>query len=135
MKKVISKLKYVKGLSNFNLLHDYHKKKILELEESRNLGVKECLSREFVLLLTHDSTFRPPTSPEVMKKDNKVIFPPVSFPEVEAKDVVSSSPSKIVHDFLVKEFNLKLKDEATLLIGFKLQNNRNLYKSNNINNS
>lgn len=120
VEKIISKLKQVKGLSNFNLLHDSHKKKILELEESRNLGVKECLSREFVLLLTHDSSFRPPTSSEVIKKDNKVTFPPIAFPEVEAKDVVSSSPSKIVHDFLVKEFNLKLKDEATLIIGFNL---------------
>ena len=120
MEQVIQKLKQVKGLSNFNLLHDSHKKKILELEESRNTGVKECLSRQFTLLLTHDSTFRPPTSPEVINKDNEVTFPPIAFPEVEAKDVVSSSPSKSVHDLLVKEFNLKLKDEATLIIGFNL---------------
>lgn len=120
VEKIISQLKQVKGLSNFNLLHDSHKKKILELEESRNLGVKECLNRQFTLLLTHDSSFRPPTSSEVIKKENSITFPPVSFPEVDAKDVVSSSPSKKVHDFLVKEFNLKLKDEATLLIGFNL---------------
>ncbi len=120
MEKVLQKLKQVKGLSNFNLLHDSHKKKILELEESRNHGVKECLSRQFTLLLTHDSSFRPPASSEVIEKGSSILFPPVPFPEVEAKDVVSSSPSKTVHDFLVKEFNLKLKDEATLLIGFNL---------------
>ena len=120
MEQVLKKLRQVKGLANFNLLHDSHKKKILELEESRNLGIKECLNRQFTLLLTHDSSFRPPTSPEVIKKENSVLFPPVPFPEVEAKDVVSSSPSKLVHDFLVKEFNLKLKNEATLIIGFNL---------------
>ena len=120
MEQVLQKLKNVKGLSNFNLLHDSHKKKILELEESRNLGVKECLNRQFTIILTHDSSFRPPTTPEVINKDNKITFPPIAFPEVEAKDVVSSSPSEKVHNFLVKEFNLKLKDEATLLIGFNL---------------
>ena len=120
MEQVLQKLKQVKGLSNFNLLHDSHKKKIIEIEEDRNLGIKECLNRQFTLLLTHDSSFRPPTSPEVIKKDNKITFPSVQFPEVEAKDVVSSSPSKLVNDFLVKEYNLKLKDEATLHIGFNL---------------
>ena len=120
MDKILQKLKQVKGLSNFNLLHDSQKKKILELEESRNLGVKECLNRQFTLLLTHDSSFRPPCSPEVIKKENSITFPPIAFPEVEAKDVVSSSPSELVHNFLVKEFNLKLKDEATLIIGFNL---------------
>jgi len=118
--KIIDKLMQVKGLANFKLLTESQKEKIKEIVEPRNIGVQESLKREFTLLLTHDSTFRPPTTPEVIQEEGQVIFPPVPFPEVEAKDVVSSSPSEQVHNFLVKEFNLELKDEATLLIGFNL---------------
>ena len=39
-------------------------------------------------------------------------------PEVKAKNVISSSPSEKIHNLLMEKFNLKLRDDATLLIGF-----------------
>lgn len=118
--QIITKLNQTKGLANLRLLTEIQKKKIEQIEEPRNIGVKEALKREFTIMLTHDSTFRPPKSKEVIYEGGQVIFPPVPFPEVDAKNVVSCSPSEQVHNFLVREFELKLKDEATLLIGFNL---------------
>ncbi len=116
--KIIEDLRKVDGLSNVNLLDERLKKETSSLEEENNIGVRECLKRKYVIVLTHDSSFREPES-EIVKKDNEmIIFPAVPFSEVKAKNVVSSSPSKKVHDFLVRKFNLKLKYEATLLIGF-----------------
>ena len=59
--KVLEKLMQVPGLANFKVLTQSQKEKIAELEEATNLGIKESLSREFTIVLTHDSTFRPPT--------------------------------------------------------------------------
>jgi len=120
LNQIITKLSETQGLANLKLLTDSQKKKIEEIEEPRNLGVREAIQRDFTILVTHDSTFRPPKSKEVIHEGGQVIFPPVPFPEVEAKNVVSSSPSEQVHNFLVKEFELKLTEEATLLIGFNL---------------
>ena len=118
---VLIDLNKVNGLGNFKVLREEDKDKIRELEGSNNLGVKECLERKFTLLLTHDSSFREPVNKIVENADGQTIFPAVGFPEVRAKDVVSSSPSEKVHKALVERFNLKLREEeATLLIGFNL---------------
>lgn len=114
---IMSNLKQVKGLANFNILSDNDKLAILKLEEPCNIGVLEAISRPYALVLTHDSCFREPAAPIVKEG----LFPPVPFPEIMAKQVVSSSPSTKVHEFIVSRFNLSLrKEDATLLIGFKL---------------
>ena len=117
---IIENLKKVKGLDNIILLNKKDFEFIKNNEEPRNLGVFECLKRKYVVVLTHDPSFREPEDKIVRIKDKKLIFPAVQFSEVKAKDVVSSSPGKKVHDYLVKRFNLRLKDDATLLIGFDL---------------
>lgn len=116
--KVIEDLRKVNGLDNVKLLDEKLKKDTYSLEEKNNVGVRECLKRKYTIILTHDSSFREPEGKIVKKNNRKIIFPAVSFSEVKAKNVVSSSPSKKVHNFLVKKLNLKLNDEATLLIGF-----------------
>ena len=108
------------GLSNIYLLKEEDKDIILNMEEDENIGVKECIEREFTLVLTHDSGFRKPQGKIAKENNGKMIFPSVPFSEVNAKRVVSSSPGRDVHEFLVKRFNLGLKDDATLLIGFDL---------------
>ena len=115
---ILKDLKKVKGLSNINLLNNKLKKCILDMEKKSNIGVLESLKRKYTIVLTHDSNFRKPEEKIVKRENGRIIFPAVSFSEVKTKNAVSSSPSKKVHDFLVKRFNLKLKDEATLLIGF-----------------
>jgi len=119
IKAIIESLKSA-GLSNIYLLKEEDKDIILNMEEDENLGVKECIERKFTLVLTHDSGFRKPQGKIVKENNGNMIFPAVPFSEVNAKRVVSSSPGRDVHQFLVKRFNLKLKDDATLLIGFDL---------------
>ena len=120
LKIIMEKLTSLDGLYNINLIREKDKDIILNMEEEENQGVHECIDRKFTLMVTHNSNFRDPDGEIVKEKDNKIIFPSVPFSEVNAKNVVSSSPCKEVHDFLVKKFDLKLKDEATLLIGFDL---------------
>ncbi|MAG52856.1 MAG: hypothetical protein CMH62_02740 [Nanoarchaeota archaeon] len=118
VKQILETLSRTKGLDNVYLVKEETKDIIRNIEEENNEGVLTCLGRKFTVLVTHDSNFRDPVREIVKQEDGKTSFPPIPFPEVKANNVVSSSPSKEVHDFLVKEFNLKLEDEATLLIGF-----------------
>ncbi|MAF51237.1 MAG: hypothetical protein CMH64_04055 [Nanoarchaeota archaeon] len=118
VRQIIKTLSETKGLDNVNLLKEEIKDIIRNLENDSNEGVISCLDRKYTLVLTHDSNFRDPVREIVKKENGEITFPPIPFPEVKATNVVSSSPSKEVHDFLVKEFNLTLEDDATLLIGF-----------------
>lgn len=120
VKIVMSKLHDVKGLGNIHILREKDRDVILNMEEEENHGVQECLDRQYTLVLTHTSNFRKPEGEIVKNEDGKIVFPGVKFSEVNAKDVVSSSPGKEVYEFLVKKFKLILKDEATLLVGFNL---------------
>lgn len=122
IQETIEGLRTIQGLANVHLLSNDEKKIIAQLEDEENDGVHACLAKPFTLVITHDSTFRDPVAPITLKKKNHHIFPPIPFPEVKQKDVISSSPSKKVHDFLVKKFNLDVNDDATLLIGFELHN-------------
>lgn len=120
VRDVISSLSDVSGLSNVHLLKEEDKDIIRNLEDEENEGVISCLDKKFTLVLTHNSTFREPEGEIVKQENGKTTFPPVPFSEVNAKNVVSSSPNEDSHKFLVKNFDLNLNDEATLLIGFDL---------------
>jgi hypothetical protein len=120
VREVLNILKETKGLDNIILLNEESKDVVRNLEEESNQGVHTCLDRKFTVLLTHDSNFRDPVREIVINENGKTLFPPIPFPEVKARNVVSSSPTKEVHDFLTKEFDLELTDDATLLIGFDL---------------
>lgn len=121
VENIIRDLERTNGLSNVKLLSPKHKQLISKLEEPNNHGVLECLNREFTLALTHDSSFRGPSSEIVLENGGEIMLPAVAFPEVNGKDVVSSSPSTKVHNVLIEELGLDLEEEeATLLIGFNL---------------
>jgi|TARA_Y100000310_G_scaffold345729_1_gene468925 hypothetical protein len=120
-KEIVKKLEHIKGLYHINLINEEDKDIINNLEEENNLGVLECLDRKHVVMVTHDSNFRKPEGSIVNNNGKGISFPPVSFSEVEAKNVVSSSPTVKVHDYLMKRFELNVDEEhATLLIGFDL---------------
>lgn len=121
IKSIINDLEKVGGLGNVNLLDKNDINYIRNNEEKNNLGVFECLKREYVLIMTHDSSFRNPEGDIVKKKNGKVIFPAAKFSELKAKNVVSSSPGIKIHNYLIERFKLRLDDEATLLIGFNLR--------------
>jgi len=107
----------IKGLKFQVTLPDTHRDKILSLEQPNNFAIKACLKKDKVLILTHDATFRKPLAPLILAQGDNFIFPPQKFPELSTTAIMAS-PSKKVHDFLVKELNLNLKeDEATLIVG------------------
>jgi len=120
MDKLISQLKTIKGLIEIKIVEDKNRKEILKREKKQNKGVLCCLKKRYVLLVTHNSEFRDPYDTLVKIEENEIIFPALSFSELAHIDAISSSPSKEVHDFLVKAYNLeKNKNHATLLIAFE----------------
>jgi hypothetical protein len=114
---VIKELKKVRGLNNFIILTSRDKKRILQMEEKNNLGVQAAVQRKNAFACTHDSSFRKPASDIVAWKNGRALFPAVPFPEVLAKNVVSSSPGYLVDSYLRKKMDAE-KEDATLIVGF-----------------
>jgi len=113
--EVIDDLGKVEGLSNFIVLDEKDREFIEKNEESNNLGVLEAVKRKCLIAFTHDSSFRGPISKIVV---GKKIFPPVAFPEVKKRNVVSSSPGYKVDSYLRKKMDNVKEEDATLLVGF-----------------
>ena len=118
---IIEKLRLIDGLTNIYVLGNEDKKLIEKLEEENNIGVKECLNKMITLVAIHDSRFREPMFPLVNIKDKRVKFTSLPFKDIKEIEALSSSPSKIVHKYLKKRYNMKINEEhATLIIGFNL---------------
>lgn len=116
MDLVIPLLKSMKGVVDLETLHDIHRWEIERMEKTHNLGVHEVLKRDEVLILIHDSDFREAAGELVT---NRGQLPPVPFPEIDKENVVSASPCKEVHDFILKQYGFVDHPEyATVLIGF-----------------
>ena len=120
VQRIINDLKKLSGLHNFIILDDKDINIIRKLEEKRNRAVLEAIRRTHVIAFTHESSFRKPVGKIVVKQKNKIIFPPVPFPEVKAKNVVSGSPGYTVDSYLRKKIKRK-KEDATLIVGFDLR--------------
>jgi len=110
----------IQGIKEVVLLEGKDRRYIFEHEEERNHGVFECLRRQVLFAVTHDSTFRKPDEPIVMKAGEKVIFPVIEFHEIKRKKVSSSSPWLRVHNYLVPKFQDFDEYDATLLIWFDI---------------
>lgn len=121
LQKAIDELKSVEGLTKIILLNNLDKLEFKILEDSNNFGVSLALARRYALVIVHDSNFRQPMGSMVLKHSGELIFPPLPFPELKAWNVVSSSPSAVLHKYIVNRFDLDLTpEEATLIIGFDL---------------
>jgi len=119
--KIKEDLNKIQGLTVLKVLDDGFKERIMNVEEANNHGVFESLKRRHTLLLSHDSSFRDPTDAIVKTEGNNITFPGISFPEITADNVVSSSPGFKMHQELIDSLKLSLKpEEATLLVGFDL---------------
>lgn len=110
----------IKGIVEVNILSAQDKQFIFTHEEDRNHGVYESIKRQITLVATHDSSFREADAPIVLKLWNKVIFPPVSFHEIQEKNTVSSSPWIEIHNYLIKKIKNIWEFDATLLIWFDI---------------
>lgn len=119
IKHIIHRLANLQGITRYYILQSKDREYIQKNEEKTNLGVLETVKRKYVVCLVHDSTWREPTQTIVKKENGEIIFPPVVFPEVVARNIVSSSPGIIIHQYLSKKIRVE-GDEATLLIGFDL---------------
>ncbi len=119
--EVITKLLSIHWIKEAIPLNLEEKQHIKNNEEQRNFGVHEAIKREVTLAVTHDSNFREPDAPIVIEYWNNVIFPPVSFHEINQKNIVSSSPWVQIHQYLVPKFYDIDENDATLLIGFDFE--------------
>lgn len=119
VKHIIHQLDLLQGITRYYLLSPADQQYVLAHEDESNLGVHEAVRRKYCVCLVHDSTWREPTQRIVKEENGEIIFPPVVFPEVPARNVVSSSPGLEVHTWLSKKVRVE-GDEATLLIGFDL---------------
>lgn len=119
IKHILHAMLQLQGITRYYLLNKEETRAIEEMEDKINLGVLEAVKHQYCVCLVHDSSWRIPTQSIVKKVNGEIIFPPVAFPEVPAKNVVSSSPGMKVHEFLCKRVRVE-GDEATLLIGFDL---------------
>ena len=111
--KIINKLNEIKGITSVNYLNSKLKEDIKKLEEKNNVGVFEVLSKNKVLVVTHDDKLREPNEKIVLISGKEVSFPSVKFPEINA---ISASPGWEVHEFLNKRLKFR-KGDASFLIG------------------
>lgn len=115
LKEVLS----MEGISEGFVLEDEDRDNIGELEDEENTGVFECLKKKNVIVVLHDSKFRPPEGDLVKTVDQKVVFPAVPFSGTSGEEAIASSPSRRVHNFLMELFHMHgHTDSATIIIGF-----------------
>lgn len=119
IKHILHRIRQLQGITRLYLLNDEEKNYISLNEDEKNLGVHEAVKRQFCVCAVHDSTWREPAQTIVRQENGEIVFPPVVFPEVPARHVVSSSPGLSVHEYLSKKVRVE-SGEATLLIGFDL---------------
>lgn len=95
------------------------RKYIRNHEEIRNTWVLETIGRDRVIVFLHNSHFRNPVEPIVWKNHSEeVYFPGIPFPEIHWKKVISSSPGKKVHEYLLDFFPYHQPGDATVLVGW-----------------
>ena len=116
---ILYRLSCLDGITRYYLLSKEDCEYVSSHEDAHNLGVLESVKRQYCVCLVHDDNWREPTQTIVRNENGQVVFPPVVFPEVPAKNVVSSSPGIEVHSYLCQRVKVK-GNEATLLIGFDL---------------
>lgn len=119
IKHILHAMMQLQGITRSYVLNKTEARAIEEMEDRCNWGVLEAVKHQYCVCLVHDSTWRIPTQSIVKKIEGEIIFPPVAFPEIPAKNVVSSSPGVKVHTYLSQRVRIE-GDEATLLIGFDL---------------
>lgn len=119
VEKNLEILKFIPWISEAIELSDEAREYIMGHEEARNHGIYDVLKRKHILCFIHDSSFRDPAW-EIVIKNNawESYFPSVPFPEVEWKDVVSSSPSEKIHSYLLQFFPYSDEGSATVLVGW-----------------
>lgn len=88
-------------------------------EESRNHGVYDVLRKKHVLCLLHDDLFPVPHENLVVKNSKgEIYFPPLAFPQIQEPWAISASPSKEIHEYLLRYFPYAQEHEATVLVGW-----------------
>lgn len=79
LQEVIDTIEPLRGVLNVGVLNDEVRKNIMQIEMEKtgelipviNLGVKECLERDFTVAIIKNASFRPPPTATVQFVDNK----------------------------------------------------------------
>ncbi len=90
-------------------------------EEQRNHGVLQAISRKNIICLIHNSDWRNAPS-WLVSKDlaGNIVFPGLPFPEIIGKWVISGSPSKQIHEYLLQFFPYASHGDATIIVGWDI---------------
>jgi len=79
LQEVIDTIEPLRGVLNVGVLNDEVRKNVMQIEMEKtgelipviNLGVKECLERDFTVVIIKNASFRPPPTATVQFVDNK----------------------------------------------------------------
>lgn len=79
LQEVLDTIEPLRGVLNVGVLNDEVRKRVLEIEMEKtgelipviNLGVKECLERDFTVAIIKNASFRPPPTATVQFVDNQ----------------------------------------------------------------
>lgn len=79
LQEVIDTIEPLRGVLNVGVLNDEVRKNVMQIEMEKtgelipviNLGVKECLERDFTVAIIKNASFRPPPTATVQFVDNK----------------------------------------------------------------
>lgn len=79
LQEVLDTIEPLRGVVNVGVLNDEVRKNIMQIEMEKtgelipviNLGVKECLERDFTVAIIKNASFRPPPTATVQFVDNK----------------------------------------------------------------
>jgi hypothetical protein len=106
------------GVRSVVVLSDDARDYLISHEEERNIWVHQVLQRKHILILLHDASFRSAHGSLTAHKDSGVVFPPIPFPEVEWRGVISASPGVICHEYLLQFFPYRESLDATVIVGW-----------------
>lgn len=94
LQEVIDTIEPLRGVLNVGVLNDEVRKNVMQIEMEKtgelipviNLGVKECLERDYTVAIIKNASFRPPPTATVQFVDNKG--------NILGEEVVSSEQKK-----------------------------------------
>lgn len=101
----------MRGVQSVGVLNDNVRKHILEIEMEKtgelipviNVGVHECLNREYTVAIIKTATFRPPPTPTVQLVDNKgnILGEEIVSVEQKKKHEADENATFVAPDFVL----------------------------------
>ena len=126
LQEVLDTIEPLRGVLSVGVLNDEVRKNVMKIEMEKtgelipviNLGVKECLERDFTIAIIKNASFRPPPTATVQFVDNKGNILGEEIVSVEQKKKYENDDSA---KFINPDFVL-LKDQSDIEKDLKQEN-------------